>query len=177
MIRNLTNTERVVAIDSNLGWIALQTREDCVLRLSLGHDSPASAVAAVQGDDLCDPTPWEAALLERLQAYAEGSPDAFDDLHLDLSGRTEFQTKVLTACRQIPHGETVTYQELAGLAGSPRAYRAVGNVMASNRTPLLIPCHRVVARGKLGGFTAPQGVSMKRRLLRLEGAAYECAGV
>ncbi len=58
---------------------------------------------------------------------------------------------------------------MAAAAGSPGAARAVGQVMRSNRTPLLVPCHRVVAAGgKIGGFSAPQGLVMKRRLLELE---------
>jgi len=65
----------------------------------------------------------------------------------------------------------LTYGQLATRAGSPRSARAVGNVMASNRVPLIIPCHRVVAAGgALGGFSAPHGTRLKRRLLKLEGA-------
>ena len=71
----------------------------------------------------------------------------------------------------MPRGETVSYAELAGRAGSPNAARAVGGVMAGNRVPLLVPCHRVVgAGGRLGGFSAPTGVELKKRLLALEAA-------
>ena len=74
-------------------------------------------------------------------------------------------------CRLIPYGQVLTYGELAERAGSPRAARAVGNVMRTNRFPLIVPCHRVVgAAGALGGYSAPTGLKMKRRLLRLEAA-------
>jgi len=69
---------------------------------------------------------------------------------------------------KVPAGSTVTYGELAARAGSPGAARAVGNVMATNPMPLLVPCHRVVATDGLGGFTG--GLAVKRALLRLEAA-------
>jgi len=70
---------------------------------------------------------------------------------------------------RIPHGTTLSYGELAALAGSPKAARAAGTVMKNNSTPLIIPCHRVVAASGLGGFNNPRGVSMKIKLLKLEG--------
>jgi methylated-DNA-[protein]-cysteine S-methyltransferase len=74
--------------------------------------------------------------------------------------------------RRIRFGQTHSYGELASLVGSPRAARAVGSVMAKNRTPLVVPCHRVLAsRGAIGGFSAMDGVHMKRRLLDLEAQA------
>ena len=110
-------------------------------------------------------------LLERLVRYAEGEQDDFLDVPLLVSDRTSFQHRVIVACRAIPWGETRTYGELARVAGSPKSARAVGQVMATNRVPLVVPCHRVVAAGgRMGGFSAPQGVAMKRRLLELEGA-------
>ncbi len=91
--------------------------------------------------------------------------------------RTAFQRAVIDHCRRIPRGEVLTYGQLAERAGYPRSARAVGNVMATNRVPLIVPCHRVVgAGGNLGGFSAPQGLQMKRRLLRLEGSLERVAG-
>jgi methylated-DNA-[protein]-cysteine S-methyltransferase len=110
-------------------------------------------------------------LARRLQAYAEGSPDDFRDVPLQLHGVTPFQRRVYLACRRIPYGDTCSYAELARRAGSARAARAVGNIMASNRLPIILPCHRVVGSGgHLGGYSAPGGLKTKRRLLRLEGA-------
>jgi len=108
-------------------------------------------------------------LLQRLVRYAAGQPDDLLNVPLLLADRTPFQCRVLAACRAIPRGETRTYGEVAAVAGSPRAARAVGRVMATNRVPLVVPCHRVVAAGGgMGGFSAPQGVTMKGRLLTLE---------
>ena len=74
--------------------------------------------------------------------------------------------------RRLPadsRGLTRTYGELAAECGSPGAARAVGSVMAKNRYPLIVPCHRVLAAGgELGGYSAPDGLKMKRRLLEME---------
>ncbi len=106
-----------------------------------------------------------------VKAFFAGQPVAFD-ADLDLSGFTPFQEAVLLAARRIPYGETATYGDLARAAGASKAARAVGSVMAGNPLPLIVPCHRVVrSDGTIGGFSAPDGVSMKRRLLALEGNA------
>ena len=108
---------------------------------------------------------------ERLRAYfAEGSRDDFLDVRLDLEGATPFQLAVCSALRELPYGETVTYGELAALAGHPNAQRAVGSFCAANRFAIVVPCHRVVAAGGLGSYGS-LGVAYKRRLLELEHAA------
>ena len=74
-----------------------------------------------------------------------------------------------TLQREVGWGETVSYGELAEMAGRPRAARAVGNAMSRNPVPIVVPCHRVVAAGgRIGGY-GPSGVPTKRFLLALEG--------
>jgi O-6-methylguanine DNA methyltransferase len=108
-------------------------------------------------------------LRRRLQAFAAGKPDALGDIPIDLGRLSEFQRQVLKQCRRIPYGRTLSYAELAAKAGFPRAARAVGNCMAANRIPLIVPCHRVVrSDGRLGAYSASGGTAMKRRLLALE---------
>jgi methylated-DNA-[protein]-cysteine S-methyltransferase len=109
-------------------------------------------------------------LAERLIAYFRGSRDAFEDVELELDWCTPFQRAALGAMRAIPYGETATYGEVAALAGHPNAQRAVGSVCASNRFPLFVPCHRVVAADGLGSYGS-LGLGYKRRLLELEGVA------
>jgi methylated-DNA-[protein]-cysteine S-methyltransferase len=88
---------------------------------------------------------------------------------LTLSRLTPFARKVLDACMKIPAGKTVSYSQLAGMIGKPKASRAVGSALARNPIPLIIPCHRVVrADGSLGNFSAPGGTSTKKKLLALE---------
>jgi methylated-DNA-[protein]-cysteine S-methyltransferase len=163
---------------SKLGWIGMIVAGATVRRLSFGHPTAAAAMAEVTDDmPSCVPTTVSdasldsriAELVERIQAYAAGAPDDFRDVSVDLGSVSEFRRRVLNKCRQIPYGATITYTQLATRAGCPGAARAVGNCMAGNRVPLLIPCHRVVASGGgLGGYSAPGGVSTKRRLLALE---------
>ena len=81
---------------------------------------------------------------------------------------TVFQKSVVAACRRIPSGDTISYGGLAAQIGRPGAARAVGTVMRKNAFPIIVPCHRVVAAGGLGGFTGPQGVSTKVQLQAVE---------
>ena len=100
--------------------------------------------------------------------------ESFQDVLIEWPRLTEFQQRVLETTREIRYGETLTYGQLAARAGSPRAARAVGTVMANNRFPIVVPCHRVVGSGNgLGGFSAPQGTTLKRLLLELEAANCE----
>ena len=107
---------------------------------------------------------------KRIQAFAEGRRDDFLDVPVALGEVTDFQRRVLQQCRRIPYGRTLTYGELAAKAGFPGAARPVGGVMAGNRVPLVIPCHRVVgSSGSLRGYSGAGGVATKQRLLELEG--------
>ncbi|HOW71849.1 MAG TPA: methylated-DNA--[protein]-cysteine S-methyltransferase [Phycisphaerae bacterium] len=107
-------------------------------------------------------------LQAELEAYFAGQEVSFDT-PVDLTGVTVFQRRVLQACRRIAYGRVATYGELARCVGRPKAARAVGQAMAANPVPIVIPCHRVVgASGELTGFSAEQGVGLKRWLLELE---------
>ena len=107
-----------------------------------------------------------APFLAELQDYFEGVQRAFT-MALDLRGAGPFDAAVWIAARQIPYGETVSYGELAAMAGYPRAARAAGNAMARCPFSPVVPCHRVIhADGSIGGWGADTWV--KRRLLALE---------
>lgn len=108
-------------------------------------------------------------LLDALKDYFKGKPVRFDTFPIHHNRSTQFRQAVIKALRDTKHGETITYRDLAKKAGYPRSARAVGQVMAHNTVPLIIPCHRVLGcRGEWGGYSAPGGVSMKRSLMRLE---------
>jgi methylated-DNA-[protein]-cysteine S-methyltransferase len=108
-------------------------------------------------------------LAERVLGWFGGARDDFLDVPLDLDGTTAFQRAVAEALRRVPWGETVTYGELAVLAGYPNAYRAAGTVCAGNRFPLFVPCHRVVSATGLGPYGS-LGTGYKERMLAVESA-------
>jgi methylated-DNA-[protein]-cysteine S-methyltransferase len=111
------------------------------------------------------------AFQDALERYVAGEDARWPDITpmLDAAELTDFSRSVLKAlAEEVPHGQKVSYGWLAAKAGKPKAARAVGRVMASNRWPLLIPCHRVVGSdGKLTGFSGT-GLPMKQYLLDLE---------
>jgi methylated-DNA-[protein]-cysteine S-methyltransferase len=111
------------------------------------------------------------AVARQLDDWFAGKRHAFD-VTLDLEDIDGFRRVALeTLAREVGWGETVTYGELADLAGRPRAARAAGSAMRDNPLPFVIPCHRVVAAGgRIGGYGGGRNaVDLKRRLLAREG--------
>ena len=102
-----------------------------------------------------------------LDEYFDGKRTSFD-IPIDWRLHDGFGRRVLRATARIPFGKVITYADVAAKAGSPRGYRAAGNALGSNRMPIVVPCHRVVAAGgKIGGYTG--GLERKEYLLELEG--------
>ena len=102
---------------------------------------------------------------KQLKDYFAGKRTRFD-LKLAPEG-TDFQRQVWKALRTIPYGKTISYGELAGKIGNPKAVRAVGGANGKNPIPIVIPCHRVIgADGSLTGFGG--GLETKVALLALE---------
>jgi O-6-methylguanine DNA methyltransferase len=102
-----------------------------------------------------------------LQALAKGTPGA---LPVDFRSVTAFQQEILQKTAGIPRGQTRSYGWLAQRTGRPKAARAVGQTMARNPVPLVIPCHRVVrSDGRIGHYGLG-GLHNKETLLRFEGA-------
>ena len=99
-----------------------------------------------------------------LERYFEGEINDFS-FDVDISHLSPFVQKVLTETRKIKYGKTMTYSELAEKIGS-KAYRAVGNALGKNPLPIVIPCHRVLAKQGIGGYSG--GMDIKTRLLELE---------
>ncbi len=109
--------------------------------------------------------------VSRVQKHLEGAKDTFHDISLDFRGLSPFRRSIYQCARRIEPGSTASYMELAHHAGKRGAMRAIGQAMAQNNIPLLIPCHRVLrSDGDLGGFSAHGGVATKLRLLTIEGA-------
>ena len=139
-------------LDTPLGPVSLRAQGDVLVGLEWHPGGAAS--------------PLEAEGLRQLAEYFAGQRSAFD---LPLDWGQGLQGAVRRAMAAIPLGETRTYGEIAKQVGAPA--QAVGQACGANPLPLLIPCHRVLGRNSLGGFSAPGGVEAKVWLLRHEGAA------
>jgi len=113
-------------------------------------------------------------LAEQITTYFEGGyVDFGKDIPVIFDRLSGFARGVLTVCRDVRFGETISYGGLAEQVGRPGAARAVGRVMANNPLPLIIPCHRVIySNGGMGGFGAMGGVKLKKRMLELEGGNF-----
>ena len=97
--------------------------------------------------------------------------DAKERTQFDIPIKTagsDFQEKVWKALQEIPHGETITYAQLAKSIGNEKAVRAVASANGANALSIIIPCHRVIASsGNLAGYAG--GLQAKQMLLQLEG--------
>ena len=154
--------------DTRFGWVAIAGSQAGLRRLTLPQETPDKALKLI-----ADLVPQSAAkasdfseVIFQLQRYFEGKKVDFSE-KLDLQSATPFQQEVWRLTRSIPHGETRTYGWVAAKLGRPKSARGVGQALARNPLPIIIPCHRVVGFGKsLGGFTG--GLEMKSNLLKLE---------
>jgi methylated-DNA-[protein]-cysteine S-methyltransferase len=154
-----------------MGWLGILGSNEGIRRTTLPQSSAQDARRLLgKPVDYAElaPNPFH-DLIERFQAYFNGDKIDFPD-EFDLSGATPFQRQVWEVTRLIPYGETRSYKWVAEQMGKSGASRAVGQALAKNPLPILIPCHRVVnIDGRLGGFSG--GLEMKRRLLNLEAQA------
>ena len=121
------------------------------------------------------PTPAIAEAVAAVKRYFEGEETDFSGFKLDLDEQGAFFEQVYAAARRVGWGHTTTYGALAKeLGAGTKAARDVGQAMARNPVPLIIPCHRVLAAGgKIGGFSAPGGSATKLRMLEFEGVHVE----
>ena len=141
-----------------------------LLAVEMGLASPGEARRLVEKHfPQAAPVEGESEAGLQLREYFAGRRRRFD-LRPVLDGLPPFHKAALGACSEIPFGEVRTYADIAAATGSPRAARAVGQAMRRNPTPIVIPCHRVVAACRIGGFSAHGGIRAKRALLAFEGA-------
>jgi methylated-DNA-[protein]-cysteine S-methyltransferase len=152
-----------------IGWTA---RGVAALRL------PGDAAAAERSimrllpeSRTATPSPEIAGVVDAVRRYFAGEAASFAEVVLDLQPQGEFLARIYAHVRALGWGQTTTYGAVAGALGmGPKAARAVGQAMARNPVPLIIPCHRVLAAGGAsGGFSAPGGATAKRRMLAIEG--------
>ena len=156
--------------ETPIGWFGIRCQGDVILGIKFGFKTASDVESSFENDLIVVRSTerfshhWRNVCRE----YAEGQQVSFSHLKIDLSWMTPFQKQVVCACREIPYGSTMTYGQLATVAGSPGAARAVGTVMRRNRFPIVVPCHRVVGANGIGGYSASQGVKTKLQLLTME---------
>jgi len=149
------------AFETELGWIALAWGERGLRLLRFtGTERPE-----IESTGIPD---WVRGVVQSLTRHLAGQTANLEGISLDLEDLSPFARRVLEALRATQPGETLTYGQLARMAGIPGASRAVGQVMAKNPLPILIPCHRVVAAKGPGGFSLFGCLETKARLMALE---------
>jgi methylated-DNA-[protein]-cysteine S-methyltransferase len=150
--------------DDGISDVVMAERDAEATRARLRRHAPTAAEQA--------PTPEVGAAITRIIAHLDGELDPLRDIEIDLGEASGFRRGVYDIARSVDPGATITYGEIARRLGNPHAAREVGQAMGANPVPIIVPCHRVLAAdNKMGGFSAPGGVSTKLKLLAIEGAA------
>jgi methylated-DNA-[protein]-cysteine S-methyltransferase len=152
----------VVWSDGGLTGVHLPDAHPSRTRSSLTRRFPGATPA--------EPTPQVRQAIDGIVALLRGEKRDLREIELDFDGIPDFNRRVYELARRIPPGVTMTYGEIAHRLASPGTARAVGQALGHNPWPIVVPCHRVLAAdGGMGGFSAPGGVSTKRRMLEIEG--------
>jgi len=148
----------IISYHSPIGWLAITGNVEGILAVEFVESVPPTSAV--------DLPAWLQISVTELDEYFHGQRQAFS-VKLILQG-TDFQKRVWQQLLTIPYGVTVSYQKIAHAIGNPNAVRAVGSANGSNPIPIMVPCHRVLARdGKLVGYGG--GLWRKEWLLRHEG--------
>ena len=167
---------RFAPFDTPLGRVAMAWSPRGLYALAMPSEREEETIAwittSAPGAAREAPPPWAEEVMHLVAAHLGGTPQDFSKVPLDLERVPPFYRAVYLAAQDIPAGQTITYGELATRLGRPRgAARAVGQALAKNPIPIVVPCHRILgAAGAAVGFSAPGGVQTKARLLALEGA-------
>ena len=164
--------------ETSWGWCGAVAGEKGLIRIVLPLPEKEEIIARIyllSGGRLIKRGKIEEAE-ERIKKYFLGeNPDL--NVPLDFSCSTFFRKQVWEYVRSIPYGKVETYSKIGERIGNPKACRAVGGALSSNPFPILVPCHRVVGTDRgLGGFSAPEGIKLKIRMLKLEGIRFDCRG-
>jgi methylated-DNA-[protein]-cysteine S-methyltransferase len=161
--------------ETAIGWCGIGWSEAGIVAVQLPESSPALVRARLSrrmaGASEAPPPPMVHTTIGAICDLLAGMNREIGEVPLDLSNVGAFEREVYWIARAIPPGRTLTYGEIAARLKQPDAAREVGQALARNPFPIIVPCHRVVASGgKLGGFSARGGVMTKRRMLEIERA-------
>jgi methylated-DNA-[protein]-cysteine S-methyltransferase len=162
--------------ETALGTGGIAWGEDGIVGIQLPEPDAASVRARLKrrfgGAVQAEPPPEIARAIEDMRALLRGEAIDLGHVELDMRRVPEFDRQVYAVARTVPPGETISYGEIAMRLGDRLLAREVGQALAHNPFPIVVPCHRVLAAGgKLGGFSARGGVATKQRLLEIERAS------
>ena len=164
---------------TKFGWCGVSLNKDIISKIVLPSYNKHLVLRKLnRSNSALKNTPKQSSaitgLLKDLRRYFNGEKV---DFHYraryiaDLTGASKFERAVYKTLTGIPYGQMRTYHWVAQKAGSPRSSRAVGNALAKNPLPIIIPCHRIIkSDGSLGNFSAIGGSELKKKLLELEKA-------
>ena len=160
-----------------LGWMSIVTSNKGIVRTTLPVASKSEALEHICSE--VKPSQYsnqDSRILEAkkiIALYLTGKSTKTNFVYLDFGDANTFSVNVWQMCRKIPFAETRSYLWLAKMVGNRQAARAVGQVMARNPLPILIPCHRVIlSSGKIGGFMGKVNrIDIKKKLITLESSS------
>jgi methylated-DNA-[protein]-cysteine S-methyltransferase len=163
--------ERYCLFETALGPFGIAWSERGLSRLQLPEaDRVATEQRLGASASPCAPPPWAEQVIAAIGRHLAGQRVEFASVTVDLTDVGEFRRAVYEAARAVGWGETASYGEIARRIGFPWGARAVGQALARNPVPLVVPCHRILTQdGRIGGFSAYGGTVTKQRLLALEG--------
>lgn len=161
--------------ETSCGWVGVLASPNGLRRTTLPHTDVKGCIQSL-GHDLsyADHLPRNFTQQRRdLRKLFDGEVVNFDHYVIDVGDGPPFYSEVWSLCRLIPTGETRSYGWMASKLGCPYGARAVGQAMARNRLPIIIPCHRVISsNGNIGGYgRGYEFTALKRWLLDLEALA------
>ena len=143
-----------------LGKTLITSSPKGVLHIEFGR-----GLSRARRERLVEKRPANKRVVKEIREYLQGRRKRFT-IKPSLSG-TKFQKRVWREAVRVPYGKTISYGRLAARIGQPGAARAVGNALAANPVPLIVPCHRIIlSDGGIGGFGA--GMRLKKQLIALE---------
>ena len=157
--------------ETRFGYCAIASDNDVLCRVVVPgktiKETQARIMAGIN-DSVVEERNMLPDVRDMLISYFDGNRVDFSDIKVNINSKGKFHIDVYKAAQKISYGTIVSYKHLAELAGNSKAARAVGQAMANNQIPIVIPCHRVVtSSNKLGGFA--YGLDCKTKLLEMEG--------
>jgi len=170
----MTSASGYCLFDTAIGACGISWNARGITQVQIADKDRATTEAHIRkrsGAEPATPPQQVSDVIALVQRYLGGERVDFSNVTVDIDNVGEFRRKLYEALRTISYGKTTTYGGLGKMIGGEATdAREIGQAMGRNPVPIIIPCHRVLAAGnRIGGFSAPGGISTKEKLLALEG--------